>query len=52
MTLARAVGGGLAPGPLVPTLLVGEALRLCGDPEQQAEWLPALAHGDVVGTLS
>lgn len=49
--IARAFGAGVVPGPWLQTLLVGEALRLAGSPEQQASWLPRLAAGEVVGTL-
>jgi len=50
--VARAFGAGVVPGPWLPTVLVGEALRLAGSPEQQAAWLPRLAAGEVVGALA
>jgi len=50
--VARAFGAGVVPGPWLSTVLVGEALRLAGSPEQQASWLPRLAAGEVVGAIS
>jgi len=49
--IARAFGAGVVPGPWLPTVLAGEALRLAGSPAQQASWLPRIAAGEVVGTV-
>jgi acyl-CoA dehydrogenase len=38
--LARAFGTGTVPGPWTSTVLLGEALRLAGSPEQQARCCP------------
>jgi alkylation response protein AidB-like acyl-CoA dehydrogenase len=45
--LARCWGEGCVPGPLLPTLIAAEAIRLGGSPEQHAEWLPKVAAGEV-----
>src|SRR5215212_8995190 len=45
--LARCWGEGCVPGPFLPTLVAAEAIRLGGTPEQQAEWLPKVAAGEV-----
>jgi len=50
--IARAWGSATIPGPWLSTVLGGEAIRLAGSPEQQAEWLPKVAVGDVVLTLA
>jgi alkylation response protein AidB-like acyl-CoA dehydrogenase len=43
--IARCLGAGVVPGPIVAGLLGGEAIRAAGSPEQQTTWLPALAEG-------
>ena len=45
--LARCWGEGCVPGPFLPTLVAAEAIRLGGSPEQQDEWLPKVAAGEV-----
>lgn len=50
--IARELGRGVAPGPWLPTVLAGEALRLAGSAEQQARWLPTLAAGETVATVA
>jgi acyl-CoA dehydrogenase len=50
--LARAFGTGTVPGPWTSTVLLGEALRLAGSPEQQAALLPSLAAGEVKGAVA
>jgi len=50
--IARAFGAGTVPGPWLGTILVGEALRLAGSAEQQAELLPRLAAGQVKGAVA
>jgi alkylation response protein AidB-like acyl-CoA dehydrogenase len=50
--IARAFGAGTVPGPWTSTVLLGEALRLAGSPEQQAAVLPALAAGEVKGAVA
>ena len=50
--LARAFGAATAPGPWLGTVLTGEALRLAGSKEQQAERLPAIAAGQVKGAVA
>ncbi len=50
--IARAFGAGTVPGPWLGTILVGEAVRLAGSPDQQAKWLPRLAAGEVKGAVA
>jgi acyl-CoA dehydrogenase len=50
--LAREFGAGTVPGPWLGSVLAGEALRLAGSKEQQAERLPALAAGEVKGAVA
>jgi len=50
--LARAFGAGVVPGPWLPTVLAGEAVRLAGSHSQQAALLPRLAAGEIVGAVS
>jgi alkylation response protein AidB-like acyl-CoA dehydrogenase len=50
--LARAFGAGTVPGPWLGTVLAGEAVRLAGSKEQQAELLPALAAGERKGAVA
>jgi alkylation response protein AidB-like acyl-CoA dehydrogenase len=50
--LARCWGEGVVPGPFLPTLVAGEAIRLGGSDEQQASWLPRVAAGEVRLTLA
>ncbi len=38
--IARAFGAGTVPGPWTSTIVLGEALRLAGSPEQQKSLLP------------
>jgi acyl-CoA dehydrogenase len=50
--IARAFGAGTVPGPWLGTVLVGEAVRLAGSPDQQAKWLPRIASGQVKGAVA
>jgi alkylation response protein AidB-like acyl-CoA dehydrogenase len=50
--IARAWGAATIPGPWLPTVLGGEAIRLAGSTDQQAAWLPKVAAGEVVLTLA
>jgi acyl-CoA dehydrogenase len=50
--IARAFGAATVPGPWLGTILVGEALRLAGSPDQQAKWLPRVAAGEVKGAVA
>ena len=50
--IARAFGAGTVPGPWLGTLLLGEAVRLAGSKEQQAELLPGIAAGEVKGAVA
>lgn len=50
--LARAFGAGTVPGPWTSTVVLGEALRLAGSPEQQKSLLPGLAAGEVKGAVA
>jgi alkylation response protein AidB-like acyl-CoA dehydrogenase len=45
--IARCWGEALAPGPLPVTTLAAEAIRLAGSEQQQKEWLPRVAAGQV-----
>ena len=50
--LARAFGAGTVPGPWLGSVLAGEAIRLAGSKEQQAERLPGLAAGETKGAVA
>ena len=50
--LARAFGAGTVPGPWLGTVLAGEAVRLAGSEQQQADLLPRLAAGEVKGAVA
>lgn len=50
--IARALGGGVAPGPWRGTVLAAEAIRLAGTAEQQSAWLPRLVRGEAVGAVA
>ena len=50
--IARCFGAGTVPGPWLGTILLGEAIRLAGSKEQQAELLPGLAAGEVKGAVA
>ena len=50
--IARRFGAATTPGPWLPTLLAGEALRLAGSADQQARWLPRVAAGDAPLTVA
>ncbi|ONH33308.1 acyl-CoA dehydrogenase family protein [Protofrankia sp. BMG5.30] len=50
--VARAFGVGVVPGPWLPTVLAGEAVRLAGSPEQRRALLPRIATGDLVATVA
>ncbi|MBX6390260.1 MAG: acyl-CoA/acyl-ACP dehydrogenase [Frankia sp.] len=50
--IARAFGAGVVPGPWLPTVLAGEAVRLAGSAEQRAALLGPLAAGELVATVA
>ncbi len=50
--LARALGAGTVPGPWLGTVLAGEAVRLAGSAQQQAELLPGIAAGQTKGAVA
>ncbi|OAA26051.1 acyl-CoA dehydrogenase [Frankia sp. EI5c] len=50
--VARALGAGVTPGPWLPTVLAGEAVRLAGSDAQRAELLPRIAEGELVATVA
>ncbi len=46
--LSKCLGAGVAPGPWLPTVVAGEALRLGGaDVPEAAKWLERIASGEV-----
>jgi alkylation response protein AidB-like acyl-CoA dehydrogenase len=48
-TTAQALGAAIAPAPFIATAaLVPRALARAGTPDQQSEWLPRLASGEIV----
>lgn len=49
--IARCWGEAVAPGPLLPTMVAAEAIRLGGTAQQQREWLPRVATAEVRLTL-
>ena len=50
--IARAFGSATAAGPWQSTILAGEAVRLAGSTAQQAEHLPRLTDGALVGAVA
>jgi alkylation response protein AidB-like acyl-CoA dehydrogenase len=51
--LAEELGRVIAPGPLLSTVTqLVPVVRECGDDEQRARWLSAVAEGRVAGTLA
>jgi alkylation response protein AidB-like acyl-CoA dehydrogenase len=46
--VAEALGSGLAPAPVLHTMLACEAILLGGDAGQQSRWLPRLAVGELL----
>ncbi len=51
--IAEELGRALAPLPFSSSVyLASEAIRSWGSAEQQAEWLPRLAAGELIGTLA
>ena len=50
--IARELGAGVVPGPYLPSIVGGEAIRLAGSPEQQKTWLPQLAAGEARFTVA
>lgn len=45
-------GRAVLPGPFLASALAGQALLASGDPVARERWLPALAEGTIVGTVS
>jgi alkylation response protein AidB-like acyl-CoA dehydrogenase len=45
-------GRALLPGPFLACVLAGQALLAAGDPAARERWVPALAEGALVATLS
>ncbi len=52
VTVLRALGSGVMPGPYLATMLAAEAIRLGGTAAQQARLLPDIAAGRVVATVA
>ncbi|MEP7349470.1 MAG: acyl-CoA dehydrogenase family protein [Sphingorhabdus sp.] len=50
--LYEELGRSLAPVPVLPTMLVAEALTLGGSAAQQREWLPKIASGELMASLT
>jgi alkylation response protein AidB-like acyl-CoA dehydrogenase len=50
---AEALGAAVAPAPFLGSAVLAPlALRLAGSPEQQAQWLPKLAAGEVIAGVA
>jgi alkylation response protein AidB-like acyl-CoA dehydrogenase len=47
--VAEEMGRAVAPGPLVPTNVVAQALVRGGTADQRARWLDGITSGDVIG---
>ena len=48
-TMAQALGSAIAPAPFIATaVLVPRAIARAGTPDQQSEWLPRLASGEII----
>lgn len=50
--VAEELGRGALPGPLLGHALAALAVELAGSQAQRERWLPALAGGEVIGTLA
>ena len=50
--LIEETGHGLLPGPFFNTALLTTAILDAGTPAQQAEYLPRIARGDLIGTTA
>ncbi|SNT07973.1 MULTISPECIES: acyl-CoA dehydrogenase family protein [unclassified Azospirillum] len=50
--VAELLGEFAAPVPFLGHVLCGLGIRLCGTPDQQARWLPALVSGSILGTVA
>ena len=50
--VTEAMGRGLAPEPLIPSLLGGRAIALAGDAQQKSTWLPPVIAGEKVLALA
>ncbi len=51
VVILEELGRQVAPGPFLPTVLASAVIAQCGNPEQQAAYLPALADGSVTAAL-
>jgi alkylation response protein AidB-like acyl-CoA dehydrogenase len=52
IVLLEEFGRALVPGPFIPTMVAATAIIDGGSEEQQKEYLPKIASGDVIGTLA
>jgi acyl-CoA dehydrogenase len=52
VTVCRALGWAVAPGPYLVTMVAAEALRIAGTPEQRARVLEPLTKGELVATVA
>ncbi len=52
LVVAEQMGGYLAPGPFVPTVLASAVLAAAGPDDLQKRLLPALADGSVIGAVA
>ena len=50
--MAEALGRAVTPVPFLGAVLAPLALRLAGAPEQQSQWLPKLASGEVTAAVA
>ncbi len=50
--MSEALGRAVAPVPFLGVVLAPLALRMAGSPEQQGEWLPRLASGEVTAAAA
>jgi alkylation response protein AidB-like acyl-CoA dehydrogenase len=49
--LCEELGYAVAASPFLATVMAAEAIGAGGSPEQQAQWLPGLASGEITGTV-
>lgn len=49
---AEELGYAATPGPFLGSAMASVALVESGDSAQQAQWLPRIANGDVIGTIA
>ncbi len=52
VVVAQELGRAVAPGPFVPTVIASTVLAAIAPDDVQADWLPGLADGSVIGAVA